>query len=243
MICIDRYALASSKTKYIVFPDIEDNYAPMFLLADGHNLRFHNGHDHETRLFKCAYLDEHHFNLGLTCFHRDQFAELMHRNGHTYEPETFVTDLHVYHKFFADRRILDDQGKPVPYHVLLGKGERNYYGKPAYVLAICPAAEKERQVAVVHSIGNAQAIRFCSYDDLEQEIMDFQGRISFPCILPDPNYVNVQFNGQELRFLTATLQAHGHELYPKLDAQIHAARSRTSAAQKTLRNFKNSHTL
>lgn len=231
MICIDHYALSLSNTKYILFPNIEENYAPMFLLADGQNLCFQNSLSNETSLLKCSYLDDYHFTIGSTCFHRDQFAEIMYQNKHVYEPETYVTDLNVYQKFFADRKILDEQGRPVPYYALVGKGEQNYYGRPAYLFALCPAAERDRRIALVHSIGNAQAIRFCSCADLEKELTGFHGCVSFPTVQPDPRQVRVQLSDHETRFLSAALLMHGHERHPALDSRIQSASRRRPSSK------------
>jgi len=230
MILIDYDALQSLDKKYIRFPNLDENYRPMFLLESGKNLIFHDSHYHDTKSVKCSWIGTHHFNYGLNPFHIDQFAELMKRNGHTYEPESFVTDLSVYQRFFADHNLRDDNGKRIPYRILVGKGEPDYFsGKPPFMLAFCPEAEKDRQMAVIHASREDHSIRFCSCRDIEQDLADFYGAISFPALQPDPNYCNVKLEGYEQRFVTAVMEAHQRERAPGLDAQISAAKARADA--------------
>ena len=91
MLSLNYDALDSGDKKYIRFPD-PNTYQDMFLLEDGKKLLFHDSYDHTDRAVTCKYIDPYHFYFGSTVFHIHQFAELMQRNGHTYDPLNYVTD-------------------------------------------------------------------------------------------------------------------------------------------------------
>ncbi len=71
---------------------------------DGHSIRFSNSHYDDlfkipdggmihvsypdrSYIQKCEYIDGYHFRVGRNVFHICQFAEIMERNGGTYQPE------------------------------------------------------------------------------------------------------------------------------------------------------------
>ena len=126
--CIrDSYdALDSGDKKYIRFVD-PDTWQDMFLLEDGKKLLFHDSYDHTDRAVTCKYIDPYHFYFGSTVFHIHQFAELMQRNGHTYDPLNYVTDFTPYHAIIADRDLKDEDGKHIRYHVLAVQGNDPYH--------------------------------------------------------------------------------------------------------------------
>lgn len=65
---------------------IDSHYKDLFRLPDGGSIRITYA-DGESAVRKCTYIDEYHTQIGNSVFHICQFAELMERNGSTYQPE------------------------------------------------------------------------------------------------------------------------------------------------------------
>ena len=65
---------------------IDSHYKDLFRLPDGGSIRITYA-DGESAVRKCSYIDEYHTQIGNSVFHICQFAELMERNGSTYQPE------------------------------------------------------------------------------------------------------------------------------------------------------------
>lgn len=65
---------------------IDSHYKDLFRLPDGGSIRITYA-DGESAVRKCTYIDEYHTMIGNNVFHICQFAELMERNGSTYQPE------------------------------------------------------------------------------------------------------------------------------------------------------------
>ena len=65
---------------------IDSHYKDLFRLPDGGSIRITYA-DGESAVRKCTYIDEYHTQIGSSVFHICQFAELMERNGSTYQPE------------------------------------------------------------------------------------------------------------------------------------------------------------
>lgn len=146
MIMIDMNAVAEAGIKLIRFPDVKNNYEPMFYLEDGKNLTVQmDGGELITN--PCKQVGSHHFYFGNNCFHIDQFAELNHRNCNTCLPPQQPTDLSLYRKTYADRTLKDEDGKLIPYRALVGF-DVDRYGTPGTALLLCPQAAADRQVCV-----------------------------------------------------------------------------------------------
>lgn len=65
---------------------IDSNYHNLFTVPDGGNVVIN--HFSDGRLVRpCQYIDETHAKIGSMILHICQFAEIMERNGNTYEPE------------------------------------------------------------------------------------------------------------------------------------------------------------
>lgn len=64
---------------------IDPHYKNLFFIEDGDSVKvtFQNG---DQKTLKCEYLDECHTQLGNTCYHICQLAELAEKNGFTIEP-------------------------------------------------------------------------------------------------------------------------------------------------------------
>lgn len=171
MLSLNYDALESGDKKYIRFPD-PNTYQDMFLLEDGKKLLFHDSYDHTDRAVTCKYIDPYHFYFGSTVFHIHQFAELMQRNGHTYDPLNYVTDFTPYHAFIADRDLKDEDGKHIRYHVLAVQG--GVQGNDPYHsagVAFCPEAAEDRQI-FVYNRGDEYHSRFCSCKDFLNEAFE-----------------------------------------------------------------------
>lgn len=167
MLSLNYDALDSGDKKYIRFPD-PNTYQDMFLLEDGKKLLFHDSYDHTDRAVTCKYIDPYHFYFGSTVFHIHQFAELMQRNGHTYDPLIYVTDFTPYHAIIADRDLKDEDGKHIRYHVLAVQGNDPYHSAG---VAFCPEAAEDRQI-FVYNRGDEYHSRFCSCKDLLSEAFE-----------------------------------------------------------------------
>lgn len=64
---------------------IEPDYTEKFQILDGGKIIITTAWGKEERT--CRYIDEYHTEVGSQLYHICQFAELMHRNGATYEPK------------------------------------------------------------------------------------------------------------------------------------------------------------
>lgn len=222
MILIDNEVAAQNKL--IAFPDVKNDYQPMFYVRDGEDLsvRLHDG---EVLTRSCKYLDPYHFNFGTNTYHKDQFAELNARNGNTCEPVTQISDLSLFRRFFADRELKGEDGKPVPYRALVGF-EPDRFRDPSKILAVCPEADTDRQVCLytrVEESGFVKAIEkeFCSIHDAMSS--------SFLLSLP--------MNRHETKLVSAVLEEAQRQAKrgmqkrksKTLDQQIAGAKQRTDA--------------
>ena len=167
MLSLDYDALESGDQKYIQFVD-PDTWRPMFLLEDGKKLLFHDSYGHTDRAVTCKYIDPYHFYFDSSCLHIHQFAELMQRNGHTYDPLNYVTDFTPYHAIIADRDLKDEDGKHIRYHVLAVQGNDPYHSAG---VAFCPEAAEDRQI-FVYNRGDEYHSRFCSCKDFLNEAFE-----------------------------------------------------------------------
>lgn len=64
---------------------IDSRYRELFKIPDGGSIRV-TLYDGEQVTRKCKYIDEYHVNIGGRTFHIAEYAEIMERNGNTYEP-------------------------------------------------------------------------------------------------------------------------------------------------------------
>lgn len=64
---------------------IEPDYTEKFRIPDGGTIIIKTAWDKRERT--CRYIDEYHTEVGSELYHICQFAELMHKNGATYEPK------------------------------------------------------------------------------------------------------------------------------------------------------------
>ena len=167
MLSLNYDAMESGDKKFIQFVD-PDTWRPMFLLEDGKKLLFHDSFGHTDRAVTCKYIDPYHFYFDNNCVHIHQFAELMQRNGHTYDPLNYVTDLTPYHAIIADRSLKGEDGKPIRYHVLAEQGKDQFHVSG---VAFCPNAAEDRQI-FVYNRGDEYHSRFCSCKELLNEVFD-----------------------------------------------------------------------
>lgn len=168
MLSLSSYdALNFGDKKYIRFPD-PNTYQDMFLLEDGKKLLFHDSYDHTDRAVTCKYIDPYHFYFGSDVFHIHQFAEVTQRNGHTYDPLNYVTDLSLYRPIIADRSLKDEEGNFIRYHVLAVQGNDPYHSPG---VAFSPEAPEDRQI-YVYNHGDEFHSRFCSCKDLLNEAFE-----------------------------------------------------------------------
>lgn len=167
MLSLNYDALDSGDKKYIRFP-APNTYQDMFLLEDGKKLLFHDSYDHTDRAVTCKYIDPYHFYFGSTVFHIHQFAEAMQRNGSTYDPLNYVTDLSLYRPIIADRSLKDEEGDFLRFHVLAVQGNDPFHSAG---VAFCPEAPEDRQI-FVYNRGDEYHSRFCSCKDLLSEAFE-----------------------------------------------------------------------
>lgn len=64
---------------------IDSGYNELFRIPDGGRIKITMS-DGEVVERKCQYIDEYHTQIGYNTFHICEFAEIMERNGNTYEP-------------------------------------------------------------------------------------------------------------------------------------------------------------
>ena len=63
---------------------IDSAYNTKFEIPDGGAILIKT--DRHKKVYRCHYLDAYHFQISNSIFHICQFAEIMERNGTTYEP-------------------------------------------------------------------------------------------------------------------------------------------------------------
>jgi hypothetical protein len=68
----------------IIFRD--NDYKEIFKIKDGDSIKITVAYDGEELIRKCRFLDEHHMNVGSSCYHMDEFKGKMEKVGNTYEP-------------------------------------------------------------------------------------------------------------------------------------------------------------
>lgn len=110
-----------AEKKYIRF--IDSNYKTLFHIEDRTNIIV-TYQDRETRNRLCRYIDEYHTEIGGTCYHICQWAELMERNGNTYRPESYITDLEFYPRRYLTP--VGEQQRP-PYYII-DETQSHYFG-------------------------------------------------------------------------------------------------------------------
>lgn len=64
---------------------IDSRYNDLFSIRDGSSIKI-TGYGGKISINKCRFLDEYHTEVGGTCYHICQFAEVMEKNGYQYEP-------------------------------------------------------------------------------------------------------------------------------------------------------------
>lgn len=64
---------------------IDSGYRDLFRIPDGGKIKV-TLYDGEQLIRKCKYIDDYHVNIEGHTFHICEYAELMERNGNTYEP-------------------------------------------------------------------------------------------------------------------------------------------------------------
>ena len=93
----------------IRFPHPE-NPTTLFFLESGKHIIFHDSYDGSSKRFACTRnpRDCMHFQFGCRTYHINEFAEVMARNGHTYEPEKPITNLELFEKKYLNRSLVGD---------------------------------------------------------------------------------------------------------------------------------------
>ncbi len=64
---------------------IDSHYKELFSIRDGGSIKI-TGYGDTISIKKCQFLDECHTEVGGTCYHICQFAEIMEKNDYKYEP-------------------------------------------------------------------------------------------------------------------------------------------------------------
>lgn len=67
---------------------IDSGYNTLFTIKDGDSIKLTSGYDGEVKNLKCRHIDETHTVIGNNTYHICEFAEIVERNGHIYEPMT-----------------------------------------------------------------------------------------------------------------------------------------------------------
>lgn len=173
MINIDRQAAHESGKNLIPIRNASRSYEPDFYLEDGKSITI-TGPEGSKDTISCKFLDDHHFMLGSTCYHVDQFAELVQRNHLRCEPEEYVTDLDLYRKVYLDRALKDQNGKLIPYRGIVSEVEGVNKDK---IIAVCPNTIIDRKVGILERNGNDRTISFCSID---QAMTDMVPQLNLP---------------------------------------------------------------
>ena len=63
---------------------IDSRYNTKFEVPDGGAIIIKS--NNHKKVYYCRYIDDYHFQISCQVFHICQFAELMEKNGTTYEP-------------------------------------------------------------------------------------------------------------------------------------------------------------
>lgn len=69
---------------------IDSHYNDLFRVADGGCIQIDTGN--ETVIKPCTFIDEYHTQIGNNVFHICEFAEVMERNGNTYQKEPEIVE-------------------------------------------------------------------------------------------------------------------------------------------------------
>lgn len=86
----------------------------MFHIEDGTNLIVtHNDGKKYKRL--CRFIDVVHTEIDGRCFHINEWAEIMERNGSTYQPESYISDLEFYPRRYLTPA--EEKQRP-PYYII-----------------------------------------------------------------------------------------------------------------------------
>ena len=64
---------------------IDSGYNELFRIKDGESITV-KYNDGNIENMVCKYIDDYHAYIGINCFHMCEWAELMERNGNTFEP-------------------------------------------------------------------------------------------------------------------------------------------------------------
>lgn len=142
MISFDRLTADESQRRFINIRDVSLGYGTAFWLEEGKKLSITNPAG-EKNTYTCKAAGSHHFYLGSTCYHIDQFAELVQQNNLHCEPEAYVTDLNLYNKIYPDRNLKDLEGKTIPYRAIIESDQHLHGG---WYVAVCPNTVIDRQV-------------------------------------------------------------------------------------------------
>ncbi len=149
-----------------------------FFMADGGKLRITSGYDGKVSSFVCKYLDPHHFQVGSSIFHMDQFSEFMGRNDNTFEPEQYLTDLSLFNQVYCDRTLIDEHGKLIPYHEVVFQLDPSDRGKQLLRIALCPDADALRKACIMSREGSHVDQTFVSLEHLYERLQgDLYGKL------------------------------------------------------------------
>lgn len=214
MLSLNYDALEGGDKNYIRFL-APNTYQDMFLLEDGKKLLFHDSYDHTDKTFTCKYIDPYHFYFGSNVFHIYQFAEVMQRNGHTYDRLNYVTDFTPYRAIIADRNLKDKDGNHIRYHVLAVQGGKDPYHSAG--IAFCPEAPEDRQI-YVYNRGDELHSRFCSCSDLLAEAFN-NGKLFSEAsdkgtgiAIPGDNVGQLILTPHEHDLIIAAISEHTHNM-------------------------------
>lgn len=133
-----------NELRLIPIRNVDRNYEAEFYIREGDSLILLDGTNRSRRL-ECEYIDPYHFSCGSSCFHVDEFAEMLKKTGKTVQPCGYETNLDAYRKIYVDRDLKDEAGKAVPYRAILSIGQESRYGRPEGFVTVCTQAEKNRQ--------------------------------------------------------------------------------------------------
>lgn len=160
--------------KYIRF--IDSRYNTLFYVPDGGEIKVHDAWDNKDRVLSCKYIDETHAFIGSQTYHMCQFAEIMERNGNTYEPVKEIGDLDFYPKRYYDHQNVGADGNLVPYYELcVSKNDGNEI-KFAYCLE---PADKDKTFCLFTKSPNQEICKAVFSSTIEAYGLDekFQLRI------------------------------------------------------------------
>jgi len=237
MISFDRLAADESQKRYINIRDVSLGYGTAFWLEEGKKLSITNPAG-EKNTYTCKAAGSHHFYLGSSCFHIDEFAELVHKKNLLCEPEAYVTDVKLYSEFFADRNLKDLNGKLIPYRAIL---ENDASVRENWRIAVCPDTVIGRQVCfwtstpekpsskTFYSVSQAMSellpklnlpiherkLLHAIFEDMERQIPRITQQ-EFDAIPKDYKGVYEDFDGKHPEWKgkrTAFLPGHGTQLF------------------------------